>query len=95
MQQQEEAMVATVVDAVAGVVTTPTHVDMINNAATSIVAMNSVAMNNMAMVSVVATTLMAVEEAMAGVVKDIAHSRKPMVVTSRHVKYVEKLVTLP
>jgi hypothetical protein len=57
--------------------------------------MNSVATNNMAMVSVVATTLVAVEEAMAGVVRDIAHNRKTMVVTSQHVKYVAKLVTLP
>jgi hypothetical protein len=94
MQQQEEAVVATVVDAVAGVVIILTHVDMINNVAMSIEAMSNVVMINMAMDSVAATTFVVVEEAMVGVVKDIVHSHKTTAVISQHVKFVEKLVTL-
>jgi 3-oxoacyl-(acyl-carrier-protein) synthase len=49
-QQQEEAEVAIMLDAVAGTEITPTNVDMINNAATSTMATNSAATSTMAMV---------------------------------------------
>jgi hypothetical protein len=94
MQQPVVVMVATKVDAVAGVEAILISMDMISSVATSIEGMNSVAMSNMVMISEVDTILAVMEAAMVGAARGTAHKISSTVVINRLARSVVKLATL-
>jgi hypothetical protein len=93
MQQLVVVVVATEVDAVAGVEAILISVDMISRVVTSIVAMSSVAMSNMVMTSEVGTILAVMEVAMVGAARGTIHRISSTVVINQLARCVVKLAT--